>query len=321
MIPMKMKFPDISILCTAILLAFTTLLLLPLPVFAKDSQVTMTECSATSFTIAWEKPTIEGEIQKYRIYDAGEDAYLDYDLNSDCVGVTFSDLSKGYVGRLRVDYEYMDALDILSEDSLGYVYVNTTPVKMSVNHFGIDSISDTKNALSFCVAKPNRMTGTQIALYKGSKKITTLKFKGAYSEFAEFKNDTVYKYRARTYYKNPSNGETYYGAWSSYRYFDSPTVTGTYQQDTPGCRLKLKKVTGVESYSILVSTKESTGYRETATVTVDSGKTQTIDVAKIGKKKMKKKVTYYIRIIPNIKVGDGTAASDIFTTLYFVNPK
>ncbi len=301
-------------------MAFALLMMAPDSAQAAEYNLTMSECDDTSFTVTWDKPELEGTIEAYHIYDTEIEDYI-ADLSPESTGFTTTDLIKGYVGRLRVDYDYTDLYGITTEESLGYVFVNTTPVKMAKGSFGIDHLSLETSTLNFKAAKPARMTGTQLALYMDNTKINTLKFTGSYTDEVEISQDTVYKYRVRTYYTNPSNGETYYGAWSTFRYFDSPTVTGTYKANVAGCKIKLRKTKGVGYYAIYISTEPDSGFKKTAEILIEDAKTKTTSIAKIGSKKMKKDVLYYIKVLPVIEAGDTYKNSDIFTLLYFVNPQ
>ena len=306
-------------------LVFTTLmlftLLLAVPAIARAEGVTMSDCQDDEITITWEKPSVNGEIQSYKVYDENNDTCIASTLSAEATGCVFNQLAKGYVGYWKVVCIYTNGAGTEYTNIVGYVHVNTTPAQMSAKSIVIDNVSSDSGRLSFQVAKPDNMTGTQVQLYQGSKKVASKKFTGEYSSVFSFSCDKVYKYRARTYYVNESTGKTYYGAWSSCKYFDCPTATGTYASDTRGCKITLKKVSNVSSYVIYVSKNKDSGFKKTTTVKITSGKKKTVSIKKIGDSAMKKGTYYYIKIVPKITVGDSTKTSEIFSILGFRNPR
>ena len=97
--------------------------------------------------------------------------------------------------------------------------------------------------------------------------------------------DMAYKYRARYYYTNRSNNQTYYGRWSNYRYFAMPSISGKTTNKKKGIKVVLKKGRGIKQYTVSI---------------------------KNGKKKLKKG-TYYVQVAPKVKFGNKTYSSDVST--------
>ena len=63
--------------------------------------------------------------------------------------------------------------------------------------------------------------------------------------------DMAYKYRARYYYTNRSNNQTYYGRWSNYRYFAMPSISGKTTNKKKGIKVVLKKGQELNSIQFL----------------------------------------------------------------------
>ncbi len=128
-------------------------------------------------------------------------------------------------------------------------------------------------------------------------------------EFRKFKYNTMYKYRVRAY-AITTDGQKFYGGWSSYRYFVNPKKSN---YTTSGRKIKLSwsKLKGVSKIKIQVSTKENSGYKTCATL---SGSKTSYTISKYGKNKLKKGKTYYFKITYYAKSGKKTYSGDIIST-------
>jgi hypothetical protein len=63
------------------------------------------------------------------------------------------------------------------------------------------------------------------------------------------------------------------------------------------------------SYTIYISKSEKSGYKKVETV---SSKKTSYTVSKYNKKALKKGTTYYIKIVPNAKIGKKTRSSEVY---------
>ncbi|MCR5271921.1 MAG: hypothetical protein K6E13_02945 [Lachnospiraceae bacterium] len=298
---------------------FLAVLTLTLPFAPKDAKAATSAVNYTftnnTITLSWSAPTLSSyqTLKSYSIYDVNTKTYIKTGIPASTRKYTVEGLSKGYVSYWRVEYTYTNSYGSTYTSSLGWQYVNTTPKKISTSDFDIDSVYSTLKKVSFFTNKDSDMTGTQLQLYKGKKKVKTLKYSSTSSESVKIKTNAVYKYRVRAYYTNTNTQKTYYGPWSSYKYFDCPSLT--YSRSSRYVKVKLKKVSNVKSYTIYVSTKYSSGYKKFKTVTVS--KTKTVKINKYNKKALKKGKTYYVKIVPNIKKGSKTVKSPTYSSLSF----
>lgn len=119
------------------------------------------------------------------------------------------------------------------------------------------------------------------------------------------KNDKMYKYRIRAYITN-SDGQKVYGGWSDYRLLCNQKKV-SYISSGKKIKLKWNKQTGVSKIKIQISTKEKSGYKTCATI---SGKKTSYTITKYGKKSLKSGKTYYVRVVPQGKLGKKNVSSD-----------
>lgn len=177
---------------------------------------------------------------------------------------------------------------------LGYTYVNNSPAAITKAKSGIDYVSS--NSLTAKVVLPETATGSQLRVYKGSKVVATGNGY-SYPNVSGLKRDIVYTYRVRSYYENYSTGKKYYSKWSGARKYVYPTVKGTSKSNKKGFSITLKKVSGVTSYKVYVSTKRDSGYKLSKTVKPGKKSKITTQITK----NVKKQKTCYIRVVPVIK--------------------
>lgn len=183
----------------------------------------------------------------------------------------------------------------------------TTPAKLTTSKFVVDPITST--SVKFDAVVPTYADGVQIKLYTYSGSVVSTK---KYTSTFSVGKNKAYKYKARAYVKNETTGKTYYGPWSSYRYFDNPAIT--YTKVKGGAKIKVKGVSGVKKYKVYVSTSSSKKGSYTTTITPKSGKYLTKKITKIGKSTMKKGKKYYVKVYPIMK-NDKT--SDIYSKFSF----
>lgn len=219
---------------------------------------------------------------------------------------------KGYSGTIQLGYN-------VTNNSTGNTYnrtidsvdVNTTPANVSKNNFGITAAYPSTKKVGFKVNKPETATGVQLEVYNAKNKRVLLKtatYMGY--ESLSISKDMAYKYRARYYYTNRSNNQTYYGSWSDYRYFAMPSISGKTTNKKKGIKVVLKKGTGIKQYTVSVSNDQKSGFKKVKTVKVSKKKSYSFQITKYGKKKFKKGI-YYVQVIPKVKFGNKTYSSDV----------
>lgn len=106
-------------------------------------------------------------------------------------------------------------------------------------------------------------TGVQLEVYNAKNKRVLSKTSTSMGyESMNVSKDMAYKYRARYYYTNRSNNQTYYGRWSNYRYFAMPSISGKTTNKKKGIKVVLKKGTGIKQYTVSVSKNSKSGFKK-----------------------------------------------------------
>lgn len=175
--------------------------------------------------------------------------------------------------------------------------------------------SMTVSFYAYVTGRSQHADGYEVEVYdmKDGKKVETLSADND-SETKRMKvtEDTLYKYRIRYYVVN--NGQNLYGAWSGYRHFCMQKVT--IKKSCKANRLyetikvSWKKVAGVSGYTIYISESEDGKYKKIKSL----GKNiKGITIKKIGKSKLNKMETYYVKIVPEVKDDKKTIMSDTQT--------
>ncbi len=100
------------------------------------------------------------------------------------------------------------------------------------------------------------------------------------------------------------------GEWSSAKYDVQVSAKLSLGKNTT-FNLKLYSAKGVKNYTVYISKKEKSGFKKVGTYAV-SGKTKTINIKKCGSSKIKRYVRYYVKIVPNVKVGSSTEKTDSY---------
>ncbi|MBQ9156469.1 MAG: fibronectin type III domain-containing protein [Eubacterium sp.] len=271
------------------------------------SQVSFTSYTDNSITISWVKPSESGlTIQNYTIETGGK---VVSQVSGTQTSATIGGLPKGWTGYVRVYYNGLKTYSSgsvyqLSNYIIGGVYANTTPETISENNVGVGAYFSLKKA--YIQANiPTNATGVQYEAYKGKKRVLNSTNYSVSDNF-KFVNNAVYKYRARSYYKNSSNNVTYYGAWSPFKYFAVPKASAVAKYNKKGATLTVYRTPGVKYYKVYVTTKSGgTGLKLSKTIKVTSKKKYKVQLTK----KLKKKKINYIHIIPYIKVGSKVVKS------------
>lgn len=194
------------------------------------------------------------------------------------------------------------------------VYTNkSAPAKPSTSDFYVSIPSTTSKTASFLAVDVSRQAaGYEVEVYKvkGGKKVATLSAtNGGRTNSMSFSKNTPYKYRVRYYVVN--NGQNTYGEWSGYRYFYRQSVTGKKKWSTASknakVTLKWSKVTGATGYTVSVSTSKNGKFKKVKTLGKNS---KGFTITKIGKKKLQKNKSYYIKVEPKVKDGKTNIKND-----------
>lgn len=263
----------------------------------------LAESTSTSLTIKWK---LCPGATSYQIYDGLTGSLVETVTDSICVrnGLIPNNAYSTKVVPVRTSdtgYAAFSGSQVL----FGYTKPNK-PAKPSIANFGLTNTYYNINVVYFGANDPtNTANGYEIEVstVKGNKKVHT-DTKSGLNRFVASRN-TAYKYRCRFY--ATYGEEKIYGDWSDYRYFLFQTVSGK----RSGSRIKLswKKVANARSYTVLISTKEKTGYKKVKTL---GKKSASLTISKFGKKKISKKKTYYVKVAANLKDGAKSVKSDTY---------
>lgn len=194
------------------------------------------------------------------------------------------------------------------------VYTNkSAPAKPSTSDFYVSIPSTSSKTASFLAVDTSRQAaGYEVEVYKvkGGKKVATLSAtNGLSTNSMSFSKNTPYKYRVRYYVVN--NGQNTYGEWSGYRYFYRQSVTGKKKWSTASKNakviLKWSKVAGATGYTVSVSTSKNGKFKKVKTL---GKKSKGFTITKIGKKKLQKNKSYYIKVEPKVKDGKTNIKND-----------
>ena len=299
----------------SLLAVFALVMVIQVPTKAATGTVTMTGFTDKSVTVSWTVPTLPAgyTLNSYDIYDTTTKTYVATNISPSQTSLTVPITGKGYVAYWRVEYNYTTGYGSQYSSTIGWSYVNTTPVKYTTKQFSSYNFYSSSKKVDFVVSKAAGSTGTKLEIYQLSngKKKKTLTSKGTYFDAFKFASNTAYKYRVRSYYTNDTTKKTYYGSWSSYRYFAAPTISGSYTTAAKGINVTLKKGSGIIKYKVQVSAKKNSGFKTVKTIKVGKKSKYTYKITKCSGKKLKKGKTYYIRVIPVLK---GNKSSDAYGT-------
>ena len=299
------------------------LILLVLPVFSQKAAaaVKQTDAKQTSVTFTWDKPTVSGEISKYDIlYRNYNDSSSDYktgpSLPGSATSATISGLKAGENYSVRVKYYYTTSYgsydSYISGSDIVTLPGKVTGLKQDRWYYFIkqfDAVWDKQSGVSGyeykCLKSSGKKQEAGKCEYASQNRATIEKIS----------NEMIYSMQVRAYTKTGWNGKTVYGPWSDKVYFfTQPRITAA---KVSGGRLQVRwaKVKGATGYSVYASTSKTKGYKRVKTV--GAGKSY-VSVAKLGKKKISGKKTYYVYIVTNKKVGKKTNTSG---RLYYWNTK
>jgi hypothetical protein len=219
---------------------------------------------------------------------------------------------------LRSGYSFWPDFIPCRISSTGFVaegYGKSTSAKtvmkpLSTNSIGIANSWLYINSYGFSFSTSDSYDGYQWQFLSPSGKV--LKTYTDKYNIENFINGKAMKYRFRTYVT--CGTQRRYSAWSGCKYlgFTRNITSKIYKRKY--VKISWSKVNNVSSYSIYTSTKEKSGYKKFKTV---SAKTRSVIIKKIAGKSIKKNKNYYVRIIPNVKVGKKTYSAGNFSYYTF----
>lgn len=190
----------------------------------------------------------------------------------------------------------------------------TLTAKINTKNFGVSNVWSNINSYGFAVSTGFAADGYQFQFQtmkgKVKKDVTTTSTSVSVDSFI---NGTFYKYRVRSYVDCGTNKA--YSQWSDFRYIGvSKKVTGISRTRGKKRTLNLswKKVSGASQYIVYISKSKDGGYKKVKTL---SSKKSSIKITKIGKKKLKKNTTYYVKLVTKGKSGKKTVSSDVNTVM------
>lgn len=219
-------------------------------------KVWMAGFNDNSITIQWTPQSLNGyRVDGYYLEKIGTQEII-WQGSADTTQVTVQ-ATKGYSGYIRLGYRLTSlATGKKYNWSVDSVYVNTTPADVAKNNFGITAAYANIKKVAFAVNKPETATGVQLEVYNAKNKRVLSKTSTSMGyESMNVSKDMAYKYRARYYYTNRSNNQTYYGRWSNYRYFAMPSISGKTTNKKKGIKVVLKKGRGIKQYTVSISKK------------------------------------------------------------------
>lgn len=296
----------------AMLLAAGIVFAMPKDAKAADA-VTMTKSTRDGFSVKWKIPSYRNNTG-YFIVDENTDRVIwstekTYG-NIGNVEVEFTGAGTGFVSRVSVYSRYREDGDNTEyQGYIGSTYVNSIPKDISTKNFALNA-AYSDGTVDFAVNRPANATKVELEIYNAKNKKIAKRTMYKYSDSIKISKAMGYKYRVRAYYTNNSTGKNYYGRWSGYRYFANPNATIKASKNT--IKAYIKKGTGISSYTVYVSTKRDSGYKKVKTVKVGKKSKYTVTAKKYGKKKIKGPKYYYVKVVPKVKFGSKTYASDMF---------
>lgn len=276
---------------------------------AKVENLVQTAATENSLSMSWK--AVEGA-SSYTVYVSnGLYDYLTV-LNTTQTSCTITNLPTGFAANFfvmakKVTFNGFEAMaDLEYAGHFERVTMKTTPAK--VQSMIVSNYWNSLNECQFQWSKVNNADGYQLQTKNGKGKvIANVNTTSTSAAVSPFKKGQFHATRVRAYVK-VGNGFAY-GPWSSYRYDASnKSVKWTRSANRKKITLKWKKITGIDSYRVYISTKRDSGYKKVKTL---GKKSKGCTITKCGKKKLSKKKTYYVKVEYIKKVGKKKVKSGI----------
>lgn len=206
--------------------------------------------------------------------------------------------SQGYIAEGRSDYMYVKTLcPALNTSNFG---VTGSYLNINVFYFGLSNNNYSTDGWEWEFTTPGGKT----------KKVIT---GDSSPRVADFIEGNFYKYRVRSYVNCGSSRSN--SAWSGFKTIAVPkNVSAKWSGKSKSLKVNWSKINNASGYTVYVSTKENSGYKKVKSL---KAKTRSVTIKKCGKKRLKKNVTYYVRIVPKAKIGKKASAANSFGVYSF----
>jgi hypothetical protein len=278
--------------------------------------------NGTSITINWRTPDLySGEyVKKYYIgwgtdYETARNMMQakTHTVDANTHAFTITGLNPGikyevYVGYTTVYHGYDD------DDYFSGEQVRTTPGVVT----GINQ-KDWYRVIHSVDIEWNSQSGADGYIFKFMKEDGTVieTQDESYNSFSHsIDNNRIYKGTCQAY--ADINGQRYYGPVSPTAYFmtqpakkDARELGGKIKKGV--LNVNWEKVKGITKYNVYVATERGGDFKKVKTV---SAKKKSVNIKKVGGKKIKKNRTYYVYVEGVKKVGDNTYT----TGLLYITP-
>lgn len=282
-----------------ILCVFAMVAMIKVPVNAA-SNFWQSSATQNSATLEWNNQIFSGTtVTSIFITYNGKQ----YNYGSSVRRATFSNLPDNFAGRFTLGYKYKSGNYTYTRSNAATIYVNTVPTNVATPNFGI--YSSTGSAVRIGVARPSaNTTGAIVELYKNNSYAGTYeaKYKDSsffYTELITPAKNAIYKYRVIYFYDNKTSGhEQRYTspAFSDFRQFVIPSVSGRAKSNKKGFSMKLKRITGASKYLVQLS-QDGVNFMSAKSVKITKKKkTYSFQVTKKYKKKMYNHIRLYTYI-------------------------
>lgn len=280
---------------------------------AKLTTVTQTAATTSSMTAKWSAvPGATGYIVYTKKY--GDTSYTYNGTTSSL----YYNIKKCEAGNLTPSSAYYVVVCpirksstgfIAEADANGYLFRTTTKKVSSISGFWKINSKD----LSVSWTNDAAADGYELEFYNSKgKKIKTVDVGASYSgtrtyTFNKAPKNSTCSVKIRSYIKLDNNVKAY-SEWSKKSYFISQANMPAKKYDLNKGKLTLKwsKVTGAKKYVIYAGTS-SNKMKKVATV---SSKKTSYTLKKIGGSKISSSKTYYIKVVPQTKLGGKTIKGD-----------
>lgn len=202
----------------------------------------------------------------------------------------------------------------IAEGYSDYIQAKTLSPALNTSNFGVTTSYLNINVFYFALSNNNYNTDGwewQFTTPGGkSKKVIT---GDSSPRIADFIEGNFYKYHVRSYVNCGSTKA--YSAWSDFKSIAVPKkVSAKWKTKSRSLKVNWSKISNASGYTVYVSTKENSGFKKVKTL---KAKTRSVTIKKCGKKRLKKNVTYYVRIVPKAKIGKKVSAANSYGVYSF----
>lgn len=271
------------------------------------TNIKQTKATTNSLTISW---TGSLGATSYKIYKY-KNSVETYVGSTTKTSYTLSKLSN----KKDFDFSYIHVKPARTEngyDAIGYnSYISDYNLALTPQKGKTPSLSsclDGMGVVYFTRPDLKFQDGYDIYVYKTNKKSPAAKSTND-TRIADLKKGQFYKAKTRSYSEFGTSKS--YGAWSDYKYFTLGVKNLAVKSKTKNSlKVSWSKVQGGKvSYDIYVSTSYNSRGKK---FKMNYNKTS-INVTKIGKKRLSRNTYYYVNVQPKIKVGKKTYKSPFYS--------